>query len=123
MLFIKLIYESFCRSLIRFFDNRFIRDTSVDYYRIEMDKLRQEKDKLLEVLIAKTQPLSANVGVEPESVDWQPAKEAYKPWHVMQRELENASRLKAEALAREVKAALNSTKTTAELEAELLGEE
>ena len=96
----------------------------MEYYRIEMDKLRQNIVQLEQVLISKSQPsITTNVDVSSDNIDWQPAKEAYKPWHVKQRELEQASRLKAEQLAREAKVALNSTKTTAELEAELLGEE
>lgn len=123
MLFIKLIYASFCRSLIRFFDNIFVRNNDVEYYRMEMEKLRQENKEYRDILITRTQPLTDNVQRESEQVDWQPAKESYKPWHVKQRELEYESRERAARLEREAKVALASTKSTEELEAELLSGE
>ena len=126
MQFIKLIYESFCRSLIRFFDNRFVRNNDVDYYRIEMEKLRQNITHLEDVLIHKIEPLSANVGVgveNSEPTNWQPARQGYVSWETKRRELEQASRDRADQLVREAKVALASTKSIAELEAELLSED
>ena len=122
MQFIRLIFESFCRSLIRFFDNRFVRDTSVEYYRIEMEKLRQESNRLLEILLAKSQPM-VNVQTAADDTEWQPAREGFKSWETKRRELEQLSFRRAAELEREAKRALASTKSTAELEAELLSVE
>lgn len=58
-----------------------------------------------------------------EQIDWQPAKESYKPWHVKQRELELASVERAANLKRQAEVALASTKSTEELETELLGDD
>ena len=123
MQFIRLIFESFCRSLIRFFDNRFVRDTSVEYYRIEMEKLRQEKDRLLEVLLAKNQAQISVQTTAAEDTEWQPAREGFKSWETKRRELEQLSFKRATELEREAKVALASTKSTEELEAELLSDD
>lgn len=126
MQLIKLVYEAFCRSLIRFFDNRFVKNNDVEYYRIEMEKLRQEHKQLLDVLVFKTSSLTAQINTSEtnnESSNWQPAREGYKSWETQRRELEAASRKRAQELATEAKRALASTKSTEELEAELLGED
>lgn len=118
---IKLIYEAFCRSLIRFFDNRFVKNDEVSYYRMELEKLRQENFKLTKHII-DNQIVSREVinPPEEEETEWKPANNGYTSWEKKRRELETASLQKALTLKREAEAELNRAKSTEELEAELL---
>jgi len=86
-----------------------------------MEKLRQENKELRDVLISKIQPSSSNVASENnEQTNWQPAREGYKSWETKRRELEAESRNRAIKLSNEAKVFLAGTKSTEELEAELL---
>jgi len=110
MQLIKIVWESVCRSIIRFFDNRFIPDNSIEYYRMEIDKLRLEnkelQDRLVNVLMPKT-PVEMN----DEPVNWQPVS-SFVPTHIRRQQLEQASLQRAKALAEEARKAM----TTEELE-------
>ena len=122
MSFLKLIYEAFCRSLIRFFDNRFQRSDEVEYYRMEIEKLQQENFKLTKFILdfqGKVTGLANEIKTE-EEVDWKPLESKYTPWHVRKAKLEQESLERSRALAAEATLALNRKKTTEELEAELL---
>lgn len=113
MQLIKIIYESACKAMIRFWDNRFVKDTSVEYYRMEIEKLRFEnkelQDKLFNILMPKPP-----VAMDETPVDWKPMN-SYIPWHVKRQQLEQASLSKARELASEAISSMRP-KTTEELE-------
>lgn len=114
---IKLVFESLCRALIRFFDNRFIRDNDVEWYRMELIRAREETQSLYQqMLVPKTvvaQPL--------EDEEFKPMQSSKFPtWANKRHQLEQESYKKAQALAAEARVSLNRNKTTEELEHELL---
>ena len=113
---IRSIYEAFVRWIIRFFDSKSLRDDEVDYLRMELDKLKVENQELLNYIL---RPSVTKPEAEEDNSDWQPISK-YKPWSSKQKELEEASRLRAIALAHEARVNLASKKTTEQLENELL---
>src|SRR5712692_2942847 len=50
---LKELYESIIRSFIRFFDNRFNKDESDDWIKLEVEKERLEKRKLLDYILER----------------------------------------------------------------------
>lgn len=121
---IRLIYESFCRSVIRFFDNRFIRSDDIEYYRMEAEKFRQENFKLTKFILDSNSPSAKVVtSTSEEEPDWQPARKGYQSWESKRRELESASAERARSLANEAKIAMYASKSTEQLEHELLNGE
>lgn len=118
MTLIRLVFESLCRSLIRFFDNRFVKNNDVEWYRMELDKAHMETQRVIERFL-----MPQNTAKEPEKEndDFIPLNNSsYKPWHIKKQELELASFRKAQDLAKQAKEAINKSKTTEQLEAELL---
>jgi hypothetical protein len=115
MTLIKLVFESLCRALIRFFDNRFIRDDDVEWYRMELNQSRIETQKLLDHFVT---PKPVTLVTEDE--DYQPiTPKKFKSFDQKRKELEQASRMQAMKLADEARSAIEKSKTTAELEEEL----
>src|SRR5882757_1362365 len=113
---IKLVFESLCRALIRFFDNRAVLNTDVEYYRMELDLAHKETQRLVSLLVEP----KITAEVETEQTDYKPiGNSPYKSWNVKRRELEQASRLKAIQLDSEARQAIEKSKTTEELEDEL----
>lgn len=113
MQLIKVIYESACKAFIRFWDNRFIADNTVEYLKMQIEQLRHEnkelQDKLLNVLMPKTP-----VELPDEVTDWKPLNQQI-PWHIKRQQLEQESLNRARKLATEAEINLNR-KTTEELE-------
>ena len=70
-MYLKAVYESFIRAAIRFFDNRFLQDNEVEWYRIELDKLRIENQRLVNVIIQMNRPESASP-VQNDETEWKP---------------------------------------------------
>lgn len=113
---IKLIWESLTRAVIRYLESKSLRDDSVGYLRMEIEKLRAENRELLNhLLMPKTTPAE----IDDEPVDWQPISK-HQPWSSKQRQLEEASRQRAMNLAAEARVNLQKSKTTEQLESELL---
>ena len=113
---IKLVFESLCRALIRFFDNCSVKDDSVEYYRMELDLAHKETQKIIDRLLEP----KITAEIETEQIDYKPiGNSPYKSWNVKRRELEQASRIKAIQLASEARIAIEQAKTTEELEDEL----
>ena len=115
---IKESFDSFCRAIIRFWDNRFLPDDEKNYLRLEVDKLRLDNSKLLSHIIELTSP-RIETGEASEPKEFKPVNLFQEPWHMKQRKLEAESRYKAARLKNEASDALNQFKSTEELEAEL----
>ena len=45
---LSVVWDSFCRALIRFFDNRFVKESKIDFYQIEISRLHQQINRLLD---------------------------------------------------------------------------
>lgn len=119
MQLIKLVFESLCRSLIRFFDNRFVANNDVEWYRMELEKQRLETQSLYERIILILEPRTITGDVV-EEVNLQPiGKSKFKSWEQKRRELENESRLRAINIANEARMNIERGKSTEELEDEL----
>lgn len=120
MVLIKLVFESLCRALIRFFDNRFIRDNDVEWYRMELNKAHEETQMLYRSLL-NPKPVASEVV---EEVNYQPInKSKFVSWPSKRQQLERESYERAMNLAREAKMNIERSKTTEELELELLGDD
>lgn len=61
---LSVAWESFLKSVIRFFDNRFVSDDTTFYYRTEIEKLRQRNEFLEDKLIELFSPKTASGTVE-----------------------------------------------------------
>ena len=115
------IFESLCRALIRFFDNRFVRDNDVEWYRMELNKAHEETQMLYRSLLASK--TTAEIIQEPEE-NFQPLnKSKFTSWTTKRHQLEQESYRKAMNLAREARTNIERNKTTEELELELLGDD
>lgn len=113
------IWDSLTRAVIRFFEQRFIRDDQVSYLRMEIEKLKSERDGYLDRLLNPVQAVTARI--DEDEVDWQLlSSTGYQPWSSKQKQLEESSRQRALNIAREAKVKIQQAKTTAELESELL---
>src|SRR6266850_705704 len=109
---IKLVFESLCRALIRFFDNCSVRNTDVEYYRMELDLAHKETQRIIDHLLEP----KITAEVIDEEVSYKPiGNSPYKSWNVKRRELEQASRVKAVQLASEARIDIEQAKTTEEL--------
>ena len=57
---IKLIWESFCRALIRFWDNRFVRNEQLNWYQLQIEKLERRifdlQGELIEIVSPQKPP-------------------------------------------------------------------
>jgi hypothetical protein len=112
------IFESLCRALIRFFDNRFVRDNDVEWYRMELNKAHEETQLLYRQLIMP--PAVRTEIVEEEN--FQPlSKSKFQSWSTKRQQLERESYQRAMNLAAEARQNIERNKTTEELELELLG--
>ncbi len=85
-------------------------------YLLIIEKQRGDYQKLLERVMT---PAETQVKQE---IDFQPIIPRHVPWHIKQRELEMRDREMAINLRREAEAAIDSNKSTAQLEKELIGE-
>lgn len=121
MKFIIAIYESACSAVIRFFENRFLLNDEVAFLRLELEKERSEKNKLLNHILELNRTPSVELQNSAEFVPQQVT--GTLSWDARRRQLEAESRNKAIELRREAAVAINSAKTTEELEHALLGED
>lgn len=111
--------------LVRFFDSLFTkedkRNEEVNYLRMELDKARSEVNKLLNILMERTQTI-----VTPEEKEIPQTKEqirTHTPWRVTRAKLERESHIKAVELeAIRKQAEEDKKKPIEQLERELLGD-
>jgi hypothetical protein len=111
------MFDSFKEAVIRFFDNRFVtRNEQLELLRLELEKERAEKNKLLDyILMLNKVNESIDNREEP-----QPLRSSV-PWHTKQRELEkrDLELVRQRNIQAEMK--MDAGKSTEELEQELLG--
>ena len=84
---------------------------------MELEKITAKHDALVEHILNRNKQTTAEVESDNET-QWQPVR--HFSWASKQRELEAASRQKAIELAKEARVKLDESKSTAQLEAELL---
>ena len=113
---IKAVFESAMRAAIRFFDNRFVKSNDIDYFKMELARQQNDYQKVLDYILAP-KTITAEI---PDDEDRQPLNNGYKPWHVKRRELEKESLERAGRLVKEARQAMESAKSTEQLESELL---
>jgi hypothetical protein len=90
------VYESFCNALARLFDSLFTRhyqiSEEVNYLRMEIDKLRLENRRLIDLLTKSALPSE-----EPEEIIKQQIPRQI-PWEVKRRQLESDARKRAKEI-------------------------
>jgi len=111
---VKLIWESFVRAAIRFFDQRSLRNDQVEYLRMEIEKLQNENRELRDYIL---RPVNVPEPQD-ETVDWQPL--GLQSWEQKRRELEAESRKRMVQNAFDSAVIQNKNKSTEQLEKELL---
>lgn len=115
------IWVSFTEAITRFWNNRFIRENDqIVYLRMELAKSQSENSKLLGYILEMANPAKVEAEPELDLSNFKPVNQR-EPWHVRQRRLEQESRNKAIQLASEARENLEKTKSTEDLEDELLG--
>lgn len=116
------LFISFIESGIRFWNNRFQfhPDEQLEFLKLELEKERSEKSKLLNYILELNSP---RVELEQRSEDPKPIQTSQIPWHVRKANLERESRARFERLQEERKSGATVTsKSVEELEEELLKE-
>lgn len=116
MQLIKILYESIIKAMIRFWDNRFIKNTDIDYFKMALERQQDEYRELVKNI---TTQKTTNIQPESDETEWKPVQ-SFVPWHIKRQQLESASRQKAIDLAREAKINIEKSKSTEQLENELL---
>lgn len=119
---IKSIWVAFVEMVLRFLNGRFNSfNEEANYLRMELDKSRIERERLVEALIS----VKKNTETETESPDlstYQPVTPKYESLHVKRARLERESLAKVRALSNEAQIGLERSKTTEQLESELLSD-
>lgn len=113
---IKAIWESFCRALIRYFDGKAKTDDTIEYLRRRIETLERDNFQLQKYILEN--PKKVTEPVLEELTDWKPARQI-QTWDQKRRELEQQSLERAQALRTEARIAIEASKTTEQLEAEL----
>lgn len=115
-----MLYESVMGAIIRFWDNRFIlhRDNEINYLKLEIEKERLEKRKLMDFILELNKPIDKIPDTPLE--DYKPLNQNI-PWRSRKMQLEQNDRKEFDKLKRDAEIRLEEAKSTEELEAELLG--
>lgn len=119
------IWVAFIEAVVRFWNNRFLRqDDEIHYLREQNKQLQLEIIRLAELMgLSKTAEVSSS---EVDDNELQPIQRegSRVPWHIKQRRLEIANRNRARELAKqfadEASMKVERAKSTEQLEDELL---
>src|SRR5258708_1690761 len=107
--------EALNRAMIRYWDSRFIKNDEVEYLRMELDKARNETQRVLDRFLT---PQNTAKDETTEDV-WKPISNNV-PWHIKRAQLEQESYLKSKELSDEASRNIKRTKSIKELEDEVL---
>lgn len=116
------VWQSFLEALVRFWENRFQTEENelVYFLKIELEKERAEKAKLLNTVLEFACPKPIEPMAQEENKELKPIGQVH--WRVKARELEAQARARRQELDREAKEALTkpvAKVTVEELEREL----
>jgi len=115
------LYESFMNAIIRFWDARFASNTILDeieHLKLEIEKERQEKRKLLDYILEMHKPVERAPDIEIS--DYKPSNQ-HVPWRSRRMQLEQDDREKFRKALQDKEIKLEEAKSTEQLEEELLG--
>jgi len=89
---IKDIWDAFIQAIIRFWDNRFLKNDEIDYLRNELARVNGINQKLIEQMIS---PVTNNEEKD-EIKDFRPIGNKFVPWSIRRQQLERNSIKKLE---------------------------
>jgi len=110
---INAVWDSFCRALIRFFDNQFIKESPVRFYELEIGRLHQQINLLISprtVIAEAVEEIEMKPAMNPIETSWQKRARLENESRIEWNKQIEAARLKIQSSASQEK------QTTEELE-------